>query len=170
MGVIQSAINQMLGTAGIATRLSPELETRAQIRAIEKEESKLRETTKQLSEEVTDVNKRLQAEAALNLPEKRIENVKKQQELGLRTPGNAAAIIQNEQRGMQISQAIANKKAMIKPFSAQQLLKERQQQANQQAMAYTEAKRTQIMNFRKSILLNAQGQNLMLPVDMRGKK
>ena len=43
MGVIQSAINQMLGTAGIATRLSPGFETKQELYKLGKQEKILQE-------------------------------------------------------------------------------------------------------------------------------
>lgn len=42
MGVIQSAINQALGTAGIAARLSPGLEKRQELKNLEKQEKSLK--------------------------------------------------------------------------------------------------------------------------------
>ena len=41
MGVIQNAINQMLGTAGIAARLSPEYETKQELHKLGKQETAL---------------------------------------------------------------------------------------------------------------------------------
>lgn len=43
MGVIQSAINQTIGTAGIVARLSPNFEKKAELRKIEKKERILQE-------------------------------------------------------------------------------------------------------------------------------
>lgn len=57
MGVIQSAINQVLGTAGIAARLSPEYETKQELYKLEKEEqvlSKQSEAAKLVGKEATD--------------------------------------------------------------------------------------------------------------------
>lgn len=43
MGVIQNAINQTIGTAGIVARLSPNLEKKAELRKLEKKEKILQE-------------------------------------------------------------------------------------------------------------------------------
>lgn len=147
MGVIQSAINQTLGTVGIAARLSPGLETRAEIRAAQKTGTQLRETTTQLSKEVPNISERIQAEADIGLQEKRIEQAKKEQELGLRTPGSAAAVIRNEKKGMQIAKLLENKKVAIKPYSAQDLLKDRQKQAMQKVANKQDAAQEQKNRF-----------------------
>lgn len=57
MGVIQNAINQMLGTVGIAARLSPEYETKQELYKLGKEKqllNKQSEATKLVGKEVTD--------------------------------------------------------------------------------------------------------------------
>ena len=61
MGVIQNAINQMLGTAGIAARLSPGLEVKAQERVLDKEKEKIKQKSKVLGENLRegyDINER----------------------------------------------------------------------------------------------------------------
>ena len=43
MGVIQNAINQTIGTAGIVARLSPNFEKKAELKKLEKKEKILQE-------------------------------------------------------------------------------------------------------------------------------
>ena len=50
MGIIQNAINQALGTAAIATRLSPGLEEKSQIRALNRDVKRLNKVSEQLEE------------------------------------------------------------------------------------------------------------------------
>lgn len=171
MGVIQSAINQALGTAGIAARLSPGLEKRTNIKLAKQEESKLRSQTKQLAEEVTDVGKRIEAESALGLPEKRIESAKKQLDLGMRTPSNVAKIIENEQKGMDIAKGLKDKKLMIKPYSAQDLLKERQAQEMKKVAEKQDAQLNQkeqsMENYIKNLKTSLGGKVKDLPENMQ---
>lgn len=61
MGIIQNAINQMLGTASIATRLSPELEMKTQQRVLGKEKKKNIQKCEVLGENLRegyDINER----------------------------------------------------------------------------------------------------------------
>ena len=50
MGILQNAINQMIGTAAIAARLNPELEKRTQIRGLKRGIEGLEKYSEQLEE------------------------------------------------------------------------------------------------------------------------
>lgn len=89
MGVIQNAINQMLGTAGIATRLSPGLEMKAQQRVLEKEKEKNIQKGEVLGKNLREgyeINERApvtqeQSEEVLNLVKSNVELAQKEYDL-----------------------------------------------------------------------------------------
>lgn len=57
MGPIQSSINQMLGTAAIATKLSPAVKKAKELKGLEKEASTINELSKNITPELPKVRK-----------------------------------------------------------------------------------------------------------------
>ena len=57
MGIIQSAVNQTLGTVGIAARLSPDYETKQELHKLKKEEKATDLQLKQLNVSPEEIEK-----------------------------------------------------------------------------------------------------------------
>lgn len=84
MGVIQNAINQVLGTAGIAARLSPEYETKQELYRLGKKESALSMQRKALGPidvDELEEGKTIQAKQHHEILEKEAEVAQRQFEL-----------------------------------------------------------------------------------------
>lgn len=115
MGIIQNAINQAIGTAGLAARLSPGYETRVARYEAKKEASKIKKLTEGIHE-TTGFDKpeeKLKVESNLNLPERRIELAKKEAETGLRTPENASKVIEQQKLQKEFTKGLDAKKFKI---------------------------------------------------------
>ena len=75
MGIIQSAVNQTLGTVGIAARLSPDYETKQELHKLKKEEKATDLQAEQLnvSPEEFEKNETIGAKQAHEIAQKQAE-------------------------------------------------------------------------------------------------
>lgn len=129
MGIIQNALNQTIGTIGIAARLSPGYETRQEIYKTQQAKNRLIEENKKLASEQPDVGNRIQASENLGIPGKISEANKKLAELGAVSPSVAAESVRQANINTQVAKGLAENKLKIVPFSKEDLLKQKQKQA-----------------------------------------
>lgn len=155
MGVIQSAINQALGTAGIVARLSPEYETKQELYKLRKEEqvlSKQSEAAKLVGKEATDPDL---IRNIGDVKEREMELAKKKFQLDP-TEENFQATVQKQQS--------------YRSFNKYEELMMRQQEAMQNVANKQDAKQTQRRNFMdylKNIELQGGGKVGELPPKMQ---
>lgn len=138
MGIIQNAINQTLGTAGIAARLSPFAEKQAAKQADKQIGKQLEEQDVKLDQALTD------------LPDAETPKGMTQQEAAEYTTTTAQGII-DELTGVRIKRAARGELDFSKVLETQGLKsdwsQDIQMQANQKAAAKQEAGANQIKNF-----------------------
>lgn len=151
MGIIQNAINQALGTAGLAARLSPGYETRVAKHEAKKEAAKIQNITEGIHKDIgfDKPEEKLKAELNLNLPERRIELAKKEAETGLRTPENASRIIEQQKIQKEITEGLDAKKFKINTNVDLSQFKTRSKQAMQKVADIQEEKLNQRQVFKK---------------------
>ena len=149
--MIQQSINRALGTAAVMTRLDPSTEKRHELYNLKKQEQvvekqsqsaelkgKAQATDPDLLRTLGDIKQR---SMELSMKRFQIDPTK-----------------QNFQRAVQQQQG-------YRRFNKFEELMLRQQEAKDQATGMIEASKAQKDNFRQSILLNAQGQNILVPME-----
>lgn len=151
MGVIQSAINQTIGTIGLAARLSPGYETRVEMHKLKKQD-----------EALTNMEKQLPTDPALSgegtvVAKQREEIAKKQSEIAQRRfelkPGKETA------RTAILARSGAGEGSLATlPADPDEILMEQQQiQANQEAAEQAEARLRQQQRYNEFVNLFTEG-------------
>lgn len=97
MGVIQSGINQLINTAAIAARLSPNYETNQKIKAAEKAKARIIKESQVLDLEESDVAKKIIKSEQLGIPQELAKQNKILASYGAISPSLAAESVQQAQ-------------------------------------------------------------------------
>lgn len=149
--MIQQSINQLLGTAAIAAKLDPTSEKRHELYNLKKQEQVVAKQGQ--SAELKGSKQATDPDLLRTLGDIKQRSM----ELSMRRfqldPNK-----QNFQRAVQQQQN-------YRRFNKFEELMLRQHEAKDQANGMIEATKAQKENFRQSILLNAQGQNILVPME-----
>lgn len=149
--MIQQSVNQLLGTAAIAAKLDPTSEKRHELYNLKKQEQVV---AKQGQSAELKGNKQATDPDLLRT----LGDIKQRSmELSMRR-------FQLDPNKQNFQQAVKQQQN-YRRFNKFEELMLRQHEAKDQANGMIEATKAQKENFRQSILLNAQGQNILVPME-----
>lgn len=157
MGVIQNAINQMLGTAGIAARLSPDYETKQELHKLGKQEQILSKQAE--SAELRGIEQVTDPDLLRNIgdiKERQLDLAKRKFQLAPTKEG---------------FQDVVSKQQSYRRFNQiEDILVQKQDQALNQSAQISEAKQSQRKNFMsylKNVEIQGGGKVGDLPLNMQ---
>lgn len=150
MGVIQQGINQLIGTAAIAARLSPDYEANQKIKEAEAIKKRVIEQSQTLASEESDVAKRIIKQEQLGIPQQLAEQNKTLASYGAASPSLAAESVKQAKINTAVAKGIEQKKLKIVPLDAKGF-----QRAQQKAAEQLKQKE-KFSNFRKQISSDVQ--------------
>lgn len=196
MGVLQNSINTMIGSVGIAFKLSPGAEARAEARAIKRREANLDKRMEVTSQAITEdqrarrlgerlanaslSNTNFESNISKNIDESKGVLSGLEELSGLRAERETLAkekfnLSPSKESYKELRQAKASSKYLSKTINRVEsginyLTELRQEAARKKAMeaASAKAKQTEEMVTRRSEILNAQGENIMVKEKKNG--
>lgn len=146
MGVLQNSINSLLGTVAIAAKLSPELEKKREI-------SNLENRSKVYRRQIATQTRALHETVPEDAPEKVKEDLKKSKERAAEgRQGSYEKLIETQKQAFEIDPSMHRYQNLEKTIEEANMLAEDRAKAK--------AIQSESMNERRSIILNALGENI----------
>lgn len=150
MGAIQQGINQLIGTAAIATRLSPNYEVNQKIKEAEAIKERAIKESQTLASEEPDVSKKIVKDVELGISQTIAEQNKELASYGAYSPSLAAESLKQAKMHAEVAKFLEQKKLKIVPLDAKGL-----QRAQQKAKEQLQQKE-KLSDFRKQISPDVQ--------------